>query len=440
VPSTINKRSTNNYQSFLFQFIHAADIHLDSPLRGLEQYEGAPVQQIRSASRRALENLVALAIQEQVRFVLIAGDLYDGDWKDYQTGLFFVKQAARLREAKIPLLIIAGNHDASNKMTRSLQLPDNVKLFSSSEPETEILKSIDVAIHGQSFAAAEVLHDLSQGYPAPIKGCFNIGLLHTSLDGREGHDSYAPCTLDRLKLKGYDYWALGHIHQREILCDDPFIAFSGNLQGRHIRETGPKGCFLVTVRGNQTVEADFRELDIMRWAKVGVDLTGVKETDESLELVAQELKCQQAQTQHLPLAVRIELHGSCGVHGHFQAQREFWTNQFRGIAIDIGQGEIWIEKVKFLTHDSAAKKRSVDDSSLGELLELFEAIRQNPRELIEIGFDFSKVSKKLPQELVDWHGDDKDWLNGVIDEAESLLMQRLLHPPTSAPVRKGGRA
>lgn len=424
----------------MYKFIHAADIHLDSPLRGLERYEGAPVDQIRSASRRALERLVELAIQERVRFVLIAGDLYDGDWKDYQTGLFFVKQAARLREAGIGLLVVAGNHDASNKMTRSLLLPDNVKLFSAVRPETEIIESLDVAIHGQSFATGEVLSDLSQGYPAHIHGCLNIGLLHTSLDGREGHDTYAPCTLDRLKLRGYDYWALGHIHQTEILCDDPFIAFSGNLQGRHIRETGPKGCFLVTVKGNQIVDALFQPLDIMRWARVRVDVTDVSEPDEALELVAQQLRQQQAQASQLPLAVRIELHGTCNVHVQFQSRREDWTNQFRSVAIDVGQGEIWIEKVKFLTHDATAVKRSMDDSSLGELAELFALIRRDPRKLIEIGFDFSKVTKKLPLELADWYGDDKDWINTVIDETESLLLQRLLHPPVVTTARKGGRA
>ena len=110
------------------KFIHAAYVHLDSPLRGLERYEGAPVDEIRGATRRALENLFELAIDREVDFVLIAGDLYDGDWKDHNTGLFFVKQAARLHEASIPIYMISGNHDAANRMTRSLRMPDNVTL------------------------------------------------------------------------------------------------------------------------------------------------------------------------------------------------------------------------------------------------------------------------------------------------------------------------
>src|SRR5438270_12599238 len=106
----------------MFKFLHAADIHLDSPLRGLERYDGAPVDEIRGATRRALENLVRLAIDEEVAFVLVAGDLYDGTWQDFHTGLFFASEMARLREANIPVYLISGNHDAENRMTRSLKL------------------------------------------------------------------------------------------------------------------------------------------------------------------------------------------------------------------------------------------------------------------------------------------------------------------------------
>ncbi|MCA9156388.1 MAG: metallophosphoesterase, partial [Planctomycetales bacterium] len=139
----------------MFQFIHAADVHLDSPLIGLEQYEGAPVEEIRGASRRALGRLVELAIDREVAFVVIAGDLYDGDWKDHNTGLFFVGQAARLREAGIPLFVISGNHDAESAMTKSLRLPKNPNgsnmMLSHRKVETVRLDEFGVAIHGRGF-------------------------------------------------------------------------------------------------------------------------------------------------------------------------------------------------------------------------------------------------------------------------------------------------
>jgi DNA repair exonuclease SbcCD nuclease subunit len=187
----------------MLKFLHAADVHLDSPLRGLERYPGAPVEEIRAATRRAFENLVALAVEEEVGFVLLAGDLYDGDWKDYNTGLFFAAQMARLEEAGIRAFLIAGNHDAASQITRVLRPPANVKVFSTKRPETEILEDLGVAIHGQGFAQISVSEDLSAGYPRAVPHLFNIGMLHTSLDGRPGHASYAPCTVDGLRSRGY---------------------------------------------------------------------------------------------------------------------------------------------------------------------------------------------------------------------------------------------
>src|SRR5829696_667564 len=136
----------------MLKFLHAADVHLDSPLRGLERYDGAPVEEIRGAARRAFENLVDLALAEEVAFLLLAGDLYDGDWKDYNTGLFFAAQMRRLEEAGTPVFVISGNHDAASQITRVLRPPDNVKVFSTRKPETVELKGLEVALHGQGFA------------------------------------------------------------------------------------------------------------------------------------------------------------------------------------------------------------------------------------------------------------------------------------------------
>jgi DNA repair exonuclease SbcCD nuclease subunit len=188
----------------MFKFLHAADLHLDSPLHGLERYEGAPVDEIRGASRRALDNLVQLAIEEEVKFVLLAGDLYDGNWRDHNTGLFFVSRVVKLRDAGIAVYAISGNHDAASKMTRSLPLPNNPDgskiMLSDKRAETVLLEALGVAIHGQGFARAAVEENVVPAVPAPKSGHFNIGLLHTSLDqdGSGEHARYAPCALQDL--------------------------------------------------------------------------------------------------------------------------------------------------------------------------------------------------------------------------------------------------
>ena len=250
------------------KFIHASDIHLDSPLRGLERYDGAPVEQIRQTTRMAMRNLVRAAIEEKVDFVMIAGDLYDGDWRDFNTGLFLLQQMSELRSADIRVFIVSGNHDAASQITRSLRMPKNVHLFPTDAPDTVILGELGVAIHGQGFAKEAVTANLAQGYPQAQAGLFNIGLLHTSVTGRDGHEPYAPCSLADLLAKGYDYWALGHVHTREVLHEhDPWIVFPGNIQGRHIRETGAKGCMVVTVEDGEVVEATHRNLDVLRWTE-----------------------------------------------------------------------------------------------------------------------------------------------------------------------------
>ena len=312
-----------------FKFLHAADLHLDSPLKRLARYEGAPVDELRSAPRAALRNLVSLAIEEEVDFVLIAGDLYDGDWKDYNTGLFLNQRLKELQSASIPVYLVKGNHDAESRITRHLTLPDNVKMFGDRHPQTAKIEELNIAIHGQSFTRPNVEENLAANYPEPVKGFFNIGLLHTSADGREGHANYAPCSVESLKARGYDYWALGHIHKREILCQDPWIVFPGNIQGRHIKETGDKGATLVTVEDYEVVAVEHQPLDVARWKLVKVDVTDIDHPSEMMDQVRAVLQEAIEEAEDRLLAVRLEIYGRCRAHNQLQLERERWVHLSR---------------------------------------------------------------------------------------------------------------
>ena len=264
-----------------FKFLHCADLHVDSPMQDLERYEGAPDAVMRGATRRALENLVRLAGEENVDFVVIAGDLFDGGWRDLNTGLFFARQMLRLKEHGIAVYVVWGNHDAQSQFCRQIPYPDNVHLFATDQPQTLHNQGLDVAFHGQGFATRAVTEDLAARYPAPCSGDFNIGILHTALDGRMGHGNYAPCTVAALQNRGYQYWALGHVHAREVVCAGSpcCIVFPGNTQGRHIREQGSKGCELVTVAPNGTITLEHRALDVARWVQLELDVTGAADTE-----------------------------------------------------------------------------------------------------------------------------------------------------------------
>jgi DNA repair exonuclease SbcCD nuclease subunit len=323
-----------------YRFLHASDLHLDSPLLGLSRYEGAPVAEMRGATRRALENLVDLALTERAAFVLLAGDIYDGPWRDFQTGLFFVRQMARLREANIEVLLVAGNHDAENQMTKRLRYPDNVHVFSSARAETRVVERWGVAVHGQSFATKAVTEDLSERYPPPVSGLLNIGLLHTSVEGRPPHDPYAPCRLAGLMAKGYDYWALGHVHQQEVLCSAPWIVFPGNLQGRHVRESGAKGCMLVEVDGGAIASAVPRSLDVARWTTCCIVAPADHDADELLERFAAALRPALAAADERPVAVRLRIAAGPGLR-----PTDALLNELRARGTTESAGAVWLERV-----------------------------------------------------------------------------------------------
>ncbi len=412
----------------MFKFLHAADIHLDSPQRGLDRYEGAPAAECRAATRRALENLAELAIAEKVAFVLIVGDLYDGEWNDYQTPLFLTKVMGRLRDARIPVYMIRGNHDAQNRMTRDLRLPDNVRLLAADRAETVIQDDCGVAIHGRSFATRAVLDNLSRSYPARVPGLFNLGLLHTCVDGREGHERYAPCTLSDLRAREYGYWALGHIHAREILHeDDPWIVFPGNIQGRHVRESGPKGCTLVAVGDTQEVSSiEPRWLDVVRWQTCRVDADNARDGDEALVRFEDHLGRYLTDGDGRLLALRVEFHGATEAHSTLAARSSHWTQEVRRAALDAGGGRVWVEKVVFKTTPPTAPDTGRGDAPLAELAACLDDLRHDEAVLKSLGHRaLDDLKRKLPADLLE-ELDSPERLRTLLDQVGPLLFERLL--------------
>ncbi len=412
------------------KFIHAADIHLDSPLRGLARYDGAPLQEIRSATRRALENLVQLCLDETVDLLLIAGDLYDGDWRDYNTGLFFVHQMARLSRANIPVVLIRGNHDAASQLSKSLRLPRGVHELSTRKPETCRFERLNVAVHGQGYRDRDIQQDLSEHYPNPLPDCFNIGLLHTAVDGRAGHDLYAPCSVPGLIAKGYQYWALGHVHQREILCQDPWILFPGNLQGRHARETGAKGATLVTLEDNTVTALEHRELDVVRWALCTLDASTSASAHDLVEQVREQVAQAADNAQGRLLAVRLEITGASSAHTQLASDPEGWEQQVRAAVADLDDS-VWIEKIRFNTRSPLDLDALLShDDPLAGLIRGLRELGQDPAGLVGLSQDFNDLKTRLPPEYQQLEDalklDDPATLAELLSEVEQLLIPRLL--------------
>ena len=411
------------------RFIHASDLHIDSPLRGLDRYDGAPVERLRSATRSALERLVDKALAERVDFLLLAGDIYDRDWQDFHTGLFFRGQMVRLERAGIRCFIVQGNHDAQGVISRQLTLPSNVTVFSSRAAQTIRLDDLSVAIHGRSFPEREVNEDLVPSYPPPVPGFFNIGLLHTSLTGRAGHDTYAPTDLPTLVAKGYDYWALGHVHAREVLNELPRIVFCGNLQGRHAKETGAKGCELVTVEAGR-VEAEFIALDVVRWSQLSVPLDGVDRLESLNEAFARALEPVLAGTTDRLHAVRVTLTGSTELHRLEAAQPGTLAAAMHAAAQDIGTAEIWIEQVRLDLSTPLDRARAAQrQDAVGELVRLVDTIAGDDQELMRRAqVELGDLLGAMPAEVTAGDVprlDDPAELRSLLMDAEATVLARL---------------
>jgi hypothetical protein len=348
------------------KILHAADIHLDSPMAGLAAYENAPVSELQLATRHALSNLVEFALEEQVDLLLLAGDVFDGDWPHYGTGLHFISEMARLREGGIPVVMVAGNHDADSKLTKALRYPENVQVLDTRAPQTVTFENLGLAVHGQGYPTPVVTEDLARGYPPALGGIVNIGMLHTSADGRPGHERYAPCTVSTLVAHGYDYWALGHVHRREVLATEPPIVFPGILQGRGLRETGPKGATLVTI-DEGVVSHEHCILDVVRWAHLRVDVTGCATREGACEQVAATVRQAAEEASGRLLAARIELAGVCEAHGALAASRQRLHYEVIAAATDVAGEGVWIEGVELSTN-SVRELASCGEDAVGELI------------------------------------------------------------------------
>lgn len=386
------------------KFIHTADLHLDSPLRGLSSYADAPAERLRTATRDAFQNLVTQAIDEQVDFMVVAGDVYDGDWKDFNTGLFFVRQMGRLRHAGIPVYLLYGNHDADSEMTRGLELPDNVHVFSSRKAETFRIEQKKVALHGRSFKVAATTDNLLPSYPEPVAGWLNIGVLHTALEGNAEHAKYAPCSVAELQAKGYQYWALGHVHEHWMLRGDVTIAYSGNLQGRHIRELGARGALLVTAEEGEITEVDRLEVDVLRWHALDVDISTVGDRRGAIRAAGLGLERTLDSTpSHLPLAVRVLFQGRSAAHAELVADEGQLRQEVIAQAVALDADRLWIEKVRVASEDLDTHQMSSTDDAEGALAELAGlalAAKDDSEFVQSMQADWLALLEKLPHEVL----------------------------------------
>jgi DNA repair exonuclease SbcCD nuclease subunit len=295
------------------------------------------------------------------------------------------------------------------------------------KPQTVELPDLGVAIHGQGFATAAVNEDLSAGYPDPLPGVLNIGLLHTSAGGREGHANYAPCSVDALVARGYDYWALGHVHGREVLHEDPWVVFPGNVQGRHARETGPKGATVVTVEDGRIVHVEHRDLDVVRWASCVADAGDCATPDEVAIAAVEALQAHVDAAGSRLVAARVTVEGVTDAHAAVAREPDAVVAAIRARALDVHGDGVWLEKVRLRTLPKVdvAALRERDDAT-GEVLRTVDQVDDDLLAAIAAGFGDLKA--KLPAGTgVD--PTDPAFLRQALGDVERLLIAHLESAP-----------
>jgi DNA repair protein SbcD/Mre11 len=409
-----------------FKFLHAADLHLGSPFTGLALKDETVAKRFTAASRDAFSELVTKAIEEQVAFVVIAGDVYDGEWKDTSIGLFFNREVARLQRSGIPLYMLKGNHDAESVVTKAISLPDRVFQFPTTAVKTFRVDDLKVALHGRGFPDRAVPENFALSYPDPVAGWFNIGVLHTSCDGRPGHANYAPCTVADLRSRGYQYWALGHIHEYEELSHDPWIVFPGNLQGRSVRECGPKGAVIVDVADGGVNAVRRLIVDHARWATVLVDVNGIDHETALIQKIEDAVRPVADAAQGRLLALRVSLQGKTPLHSSLNADSPRYMDEAQAAAHRCHE-DIWLERLRIETVEMGAASphqdpaiASLDLSAMLREIKLDPAFRNNASELI------ATVTGKLPGGIVTGEASLSEDFEEILTKATDIVLGRAM--------------
>jgi len=395
------------------KFIHAADLHIDSPMKGLRSSDHEIAEKVQRATRDAFENLVDFALENEVAFVVIAGDIFDGAWDDRNTGLWTIRQFQRLEKQSVLVFAVLGNHDSKNRILKNLSFPENVKFFSNKKPERFVFPaefesdfplcaaradSERVALTGRSYGAEKEPRNLARDYFDAAPRAFNVGVLHTSLGGLDA-DNYAPTDVATLEEKGYDYWALGHVHQRRTVREaDPWIGFSGVLQARHINEPDAKGFYLVEVEnGALKSEPLFVSSDVLRWMRLKIDLRGLDSMDALGERFRDVAEKALDDAEGREVAARVELVGRTRLYSELRRMRD--ELELRDRFCDMTS-----DRRDFLIEDVRLEAKPINARESGALIEITRRFEEKYKRYDEI-IDALEQGREL--------GEEQDFLRDV---------------------------
>ncbi|TMM54036.1 metallophosphoesterase family protein [Sulfitobacter sabulilitoris] len=374
------------------KILHTADCHLDSPLLSLALRDAALRDRVQAATRAGFTRIVDVALDEAVAALLIAGDLFDGAERSARTAAFLTAQLDRLHAAGIAVFYIKGNHDAENPITGEVSLPDNVHVFDGRGGKVQ-LGGHDIWIHGVSFSGRHAPESLLGKFGAPVDGAVNIAMLHTSLAGAAGHDPYAPCSVTELAGMGFDYWALGHVHKRQVHAHRPWIVMPGMPQGRDIGEAGTKSATLLRIDG-AAIGIEEIPTSAIEFLDLAVDATGMDDDAALRARLREDLRGVSRDLPSQAAIVRLTVTGPTARRWQYLRDRDMWRETADALAADTGR--IWVEKLDFDLRDPAGHDDGNAAASTDELAHLMQAIRREPAFTAELQAELDTLLAELP--------------------------------------------
>lgn len=440
-----------------FSFIHAADLHIDSPFRGVTSQAPAVAEALHASTFRAFEGLIDTCIEREVDFLLVAGDVYDGHDRGLRAQLRFRDGLARLAAAGIRSYVVHGNHDPLDGHASAIAWPDEVHIFGKKVETVEVYargnsKTTDAVagmqpaagrdtgtldagrgellalLSGVSFPTSEVKHNLARTFNRQEEtAVFRIGLLHCNVGADTGHDPYAPCDLQDLRDVGMDYWALGHVHTRQELAADPWIVYPGNTQGRTIREQGARGCYLVQVDSRRHAALEFIPLDVVRWSEGRVSIEEVETLDALERAIVTTVETLAGEAGPRGLVCRITVEGRGLLYRDLRAEHaadELLDRVQEGFAGS--EPFVWVQRLEMDCRPAVdLVERATRGDLLAEVLTMAQEYRSGARaldlvfkEALATCWNNSRMRKALD------HPDERQ-LASLLTEAELLCLDLL---------------
>jgi DNA repair exonuclease SbcCD nuclease subunit len=414
------------------KFIHTADLHLDTPFKGLSNWNSDLADKLKNATFKSFKKIIDVCIRRKTNFLIISGDVFDSENKSLAAQLKFISELKRLSDKGIPTYFICGNHDPLSSWLDTLQLPKNVFRFNSSKVENYTYKkdNISVAdIYGISYQNKVVKKNLALKYklssnPAPI----SIAILHGTVGVAGPHENYAPFKVEDVANKNYDYWALGHIHKRQIIHElSPTIVYPGNPQGRDFGETGAKGCYLVEINAGNSPQTEFIPTQLIRFEEVEVDLSDENNIDRLSDKIEEAKDKIAVFDENASYILRITLKGRTPLHSQLNKPGEI--EQLLDL-FNEGQlnqtGFTWIDQIELKTQPEInieQVKKGTDFPS--EILKMFSKYEKGSDKLQELinNVDEELTSPQAKRELAELSESEQ---KEILEKSKWILLDQLI--------------